>query len=82
MPCKQHDPSLDKVLNDAYEEWLKGQEKSWDNLSPEEQSELLKQLEQMGEEDVIFKREFINTSAIRSAAKPDEVSFMDTQYKD
>jgi hypothetical protein len=53
-------------------------EKSWDNLSPEEQSELLKQLEQMGEEDVIFKREFINTSAIRSAAKPDEVSFMDS----
>jgi len=39
---------------------------------------LLKQLEQMGEEDVIFKREFINTSAIRSAAKPDEVSFMDS----
>ena len=78
MPCEQHDPSLDKVLNDAYEEWLKGQEKSWDNLSPEEQSELLKQLEQMGEEDVIFKREFINTSAIRSAAKPDEVSFMDS----
>ena len=78
MPCNEHDPSLDKVLNDAYEEWLKGQEKSWDNLSPEEQSELLKQLEQMGEEDVIFKREFINTSAIRSAAKPDEVSFMDS----
>ena len=78
MPCEEHDPSMDEMLNEAYEEWLKGQEKSWDNLSPEEQSELLKQLEQMGEEDVIFKREFINTSAIRSAAKPDEVSFMDS----
>ena len=78
MPCEEHDPSMDEMLNEAYEEWLKGQEKSWDNLSPEEQSELLKQLEQMGEEDVIFKREFINASAIRSAAKPDEVSFMDS----
>ena len=78
MPCEEHDPSMDEMLNEAYEEWLKGQEKSWDSLSPEEQSELLKQLEQMGEEDTIFKREFINTSAIRSAAKPDEVSFMDS----
>ena len=78
MPCEEHDPSMDEMLNEAYEEWLKGQEKSWDNLSPEEQSELLKQLEELGEADVIFKREFINTSAIRSAAKPDEVSFMDS----
>ena len=78
MPCEEHDPSMDEMLNEAYKEWLKGQEKSWDSLSPEEQSDLLKQLEQMGEEDVIFKREFINTSAIRSAAKPDEVSFMDS----
>ena len=78
MPCEEHDPSMDEMLNEAYEEWLKGQEKSWDSLSPEEQSELLKQLEELGEADVIFKREFINTSAIRSAAKPDEVSFMDS----
>jgi hypothetical protein len=80
MPCKEHDPSMDEMLEEAYDIWVNQNKRSWDELSPEEQIALLEQLDQVGEEDVIFKREFINTSAIRSAAKPDDVSFMDSPY--
>ena len=80
MPCNEHDPSMDSMLQEAYEEWKKINQKSWDELSPAEQMALLEQLDKVGEEDVVFKREFINTSAIRRAAKPDDTSFMDSPY--
>jgi hypothetical protein len=80
MPCQEHDPSMDAMLQEAYETWKAANQKSWDELSPAEQIALLEQLDQVGEEDVIFKREFIDASKIRSAAKPNETSFMDSPY--
>ena len=80
MPCQEHDPSMDAMLQEAYEKWKAANQRSWDDLSPLEQLALLEQLDQIGEEDVIFKREFIDASKIRSAAKPDETSFMDSPY--
>jgi hypothetical protein len=80
MPCKEHDPSMDSMLQEAYETWKQMNQKSWDELSPEEQIALLEQLDQIGEEDVVFKRQFIETSKIRSAAKPNETSFLDSPY--
>jgi hypothetical protein len=76
MPCTTHEEGMDALLQEAYEEWKKSKLKSWDSLSEEQQGMLLEKLDEVGEEDYIFKDEYIKKSGIK--ASPDMLSINDT----
>lgn len=76
MPCTTHEPAMDALLQEAYEEWKKSKLKSWDSLSDEQKDLLLEKLDEVGEEDYIFKQEFLKKSGIKSS--PDALSINDT----
>lgn len=76
MPCTTHEEGMDALLQEAYEEWKKSKLKSWDSLSDEQKDLLLEKLDEVGEEDYIFKQEFLKKSGIK--ASPDALSINDT----
>jgi len=77
MPCQSHEPEWDDVLQEAYDEWRRGQMKSWNDLTDEQKEELIDYLKSVGEEDVLYDQE---TFAVTSAdAQPNEESITDSQ---
>jgi hypothetical protein len=78
MPCNEHDPSMDAMLQEAYERWLDQNKRSWDELNDAEKDSLLKQLDEVAEDNVMFSGKFVNTSGISS--NPKDTSFMDSPY--
>jgi hypothetical protein len=78
MPCQEHDPSMDAMLQEAYETWLEQNKRSWDELTESEKEALLKQLDEVAEDNEMFVGKFVNTSGI--SAKPKDTSFMDSPY--
>jgi len=76
MPCADHEPGWDEVLQEAYEEWIKSQRMSWNDLTEDQREELLSYLQSVGEEDVIFSQDTFAVS--RSDAKTDELSIKDS----
>jgi len=76
MPCQEHEPEWDELLQEAYKEWIKSKRKSWDDLTEGQREELLDYLQSVGEEDVVFSQD---TFAVSSAdAKPNEDSIKDS----
>jgi len=81
MPCETHEPELDEVLNEAYEQWKKSKLKSWDSMDEKTQEDVLSYLESVAEEG-ISKEGFNTIKSIPGGSTQkktiDSVSFMDT----
>lgn len=81
MPCSEHEPEMDEVLNEAYEVWKKSKQKSWDDLDDKTQEDVLSYLESVAEE-APSKEGFNTVKSIPGGRTQkqtiDTVSFMDT----
>ena len=57
MPCEQHEPEWDEILQKAYEDWKQSKMKSWKDLSDTQLEEVLDYLDSVAEVDVVFDQE-------------------------
>jgi len=78
MPCMEHEPEWDDVLQEAYEAWLESKMKSWDSLGDEGKSKLLDYLDSVAFDAPKDKFNVIKTSDIQAVGKDLGTSFLDT----
>jgi len=78
MPCMEHEPEWDDVLQEAYEAWLESKMKSWDSLGDEGKSKLLDYLDSVAFDAPKDKFNFIKESDIKAVGKDLGTSFLDT----
>ena len=78
MPCMEHEPEWDDVLQEAYEAWLESKMKSWDSLGDEGKSKLLDYLDSVDFDAPKDKFNFIKESDIKAVGKDLGTSFLDT----
>jgi len=84
MPCEEHEPEWDEILQKAYEDWKQSKMKSWKDLSDTQLEEVLDYLDSVAESDVMFDQETFakplgkiqGGSAERSVGRTE--SFLDT----
>ena len=78
MPCMEHEPEWDSVLQEAYEAWLESKMKSWDDLGEDGKSNLLDYLDSVAFDAPKDKFNFIKESDIKAVGKDLGTSYLDT----